>query len=493
MTSIGLNATQNLPETVLDTAIGSHHLETVSIRNRSHWILTLVEVMADAIIVAGAVFASYAVYHLLNLGARVHYPFHLVWTISFAIAALYVILLDREGAYCIGNSLLRIKETEKSLWVSAQVFLFVLPITFFTNIQLSRWVFVIALILAPVLQIIEKQIVLTGLQRVRASGFGVKRVVIYGAGKNGRRVFSALSRSPKIGLRPVAFVDDDPALAGQQIFEYSYRRDQSLKVAAEPISAEMLGRYQCDFLVLAIRNLAPARLAQIAEVARAAKVRLAFTSGHDFETDLLTEYADLDGIMLSVVGRPAKDWYYDLAKRPFDFLGSALLIALTAPVWVMIAIMVRMDSPGPILFRQKRVGAKGRQFDVFKFRSMYVDAPQYAFSPKESIDPRITKVGRFLRRTSLDELPQLLNVLFGDMSLVGPRPEMPFIADKYSALQRQRLQVTPGITGLWQLSADRSELIHENIQYDLYYIHHRSFFMDCAILIHTLLFAMRGV
>jgi lipopolysaccharide/colanic/teichoic acid biosynthesis glycosyltransferase len=145
------------------------------------------------------------------------------------------------------------------------------------------------------------------------------------------------------------------------------------------------------------------------------------------------------------------------------------------------------------LFRQQRAGKEGQLFQLYKFRTMHADAPAYAKSPTESRDPRITGLGRFLRRSSLDELPQLLNVLKGEMSLVGPRPEMPFLVEGYSARQRQRLQVLPGITGLWQLSADRAFLIHDNIQYDLYYIRHRSFFMDVAILLHTLVFAMRGV
>jgi lipopolysaccharide/colanic/teichoic acid biosynthesis glycosyltransferase len=102
-------------------------------------------------------------------------------------------------------------------------------------------------------------------------------------------------------------------------------------------------------------------------------------------------------------------------------------------------------------------------------------------------------VGRFIRRTSMDELPQLFNVLRGDMSLVGPRPEQPFIVEGYGVRERQRLCVLPGITGLWQLSADRAFLIHENLQYDLYYIRHRGFFLDLSILAHTALFAMRGV
>jgi lipopolysaccharide/colanic/teichoic acid biosynthesis glycosyltransferase len=124
---------------------------------------------------------------------------------------------------------------------------------------------------------------------------------------------------------------------------------------------------------------------------------------------------------------------------------------------------------------------------------MRVDVPKFGLHPTAADDPRVTRIGRWLRRTSLDELPQLINILKGDMSLVGPRPEMPFIVERYNARHRQRLQVTPGLTGLWQLSADRSFLIHENIQYDLYYIRHRNFFMDLAILLHTAEFAMKGM
>jgi lipopolysaccharide/colanic/teichoic acid biosynthesis glycosyltransferase len=124
---------------------------------------------------------------------------------------------------------------------------------------------------------------------------------------------------------------------------------------------------------------------------------------------------------------------------------------------------------------------------------MYHDVPPYGYSPRAQRDPRITRVGRFLRRSSLDELPQLLNVFLGQMSIVGPRPEMPFIVEQYTPLQRQRLVVKPGMTGLWQISADRAFLIHENLEYDLYYVRRRSLFMDIAILLHTFLHAAHGI
>jgi lipopolysaccharide/colanic/teichoic acid biosynthesis glycosyltransferase len=130
---------------------------------------------------------------------------------------------------------------------------------------------------------------------------------------------------------------------------------------------------------------------------------------------------------------------------------------------------------------------------MYKFRSMYSGSESYACSPTSGRDPRITRVGRVLRHTCIDELPQLVNVLRGEMSLVGPRPEMPFIVAQYEEIHRRRLVVKPGVTGLWQLSADRSAPIHHNISYDLYYVRNRNFLMDVAILLHTVVFAFRGV
>ncbi len=168
-------------------------------------------------------------------------------------------------------------------------------------------------------------------------------------------------------------------------------------------------------------------------------------------------------------------------------------MVLGAPVFLLLALLIKVDSRGAVLFRQERIGQNGKPFGMYKFRTMYTDAVPYDYSPCESSDPRITRIGKFLRRTSLDELPQLVNVLQGNMSLVGPRPEMPFIVQQYTERHRQRLQVKPGLTGLWQLSGDRAFLIHENVEYDLYYIQHRNFFMDLAILLHTSIFAMRGI
>ena len=146
-----------------------------------------------------------------------------------------------------------------------------------------------------------------------------------------------------------------------------------------------------------------------------------------------------------------------------------------------------MESRGPIFFTQFRMGVHNSTFRMVKFRTMYADLCGDDITPQATNDQRVTRVGQFLRKTSLDELPQMINVLRGEMSIVGPRPEMPFIVESYDDLQIQRLLVRPGITGLWQVSDKRKAPIHENIDYDLYYIQNQSLFLDLTIVAMTFL------
>jgi lipopolysaccharide/colanic/teichoic acid biosynthesis glycosyltransferase len=182
-----------------------------------------------------------------------------------------------------------------------------------------------------------------------------------------------------------------------------------------------------------------------------------------------------------------------LFKRSFDVLGSLLLLVVLSPLLFLTAILIKLDSPGPVFFRHDRVGRHGRHFLLWKYRSMKTSVPKYEMSPRSSADVRLTRVGRLIRRLSIDELPQLFNVLQGQMSLVGPRPEMPFIVARYRPLERQRLAAKPGITGLWQISAARSFPIHEHLHYDLHYIRNQNAILDCAILLRTITAVLGGV
>lgn len=178
-------------------------------------------------------------------------------------------------------------------------------------------------------------------------------------------------------------------------------------------------------------------------------------------------------------------FYAKHGKHLFDASAAFCLVLLFAPLMVLIALLIKLTSRGPVFFSHKRVGLNNELFLIYKFRSLHTDTPSYSEKPDSTEDVRITLVGKWLRKTSLDELPQLFNVLKGEMSLVGPRPEMPFLAEHYEPWENQRHLVRPGMTGLWQLSPRRRGSIREGIPVDLEYIENLSLWNDLKILLRT--------
>ena len=365
--------------------------------------------------------------------------------------------------------------------------------TFLWGHPLSRAVLAGAVVIAPLALTCVKQLKIHLVRMMHARGYGIQNVVIYGGGATGRRVFSALVHSPKLGLHPVAIVDDDERLADVPVYESGYRRQHSLRITPGPVTRDLIRRFNAGLVLISIPSIDCKQRDDVAGAAFAEGCSVSLVPALSCKAEMTAGYVDIDGLLISSLAAPSARRGYDLGKRLFDLVVATVLGLLMLPVWAAIALAIRLDSAGPVFFTQDRIGKNGVPFCLYKFRSMRTDAPKYGFHPQNSEDPRVTRVGKLLRRTSLDELPQLLNIFRGEMSLVGPRPEMPFIVAGYSEEQRQRLQVTPGLTGLWQLSADRAFLIHENPQYDVYYIRHRNFFMDVALLLHTVMFAMRGV
>ncbi len=460
---------------------------------RIRHLITACEALADLLTIALAVMTGYAVYHYFALGKQISYPPHTILGLSFAFALVLVLMLDRAGAYRRGNSLLRVRETEQILRVSLEAFLVVLGVSFFTGVLFSRWLLTLCLTLVPLSLFVQKTLMYLLIQSLHSKGYGVERVLIYGSGVTGRRVFSVLTRSPRLGMEPVALVDDDPSKVGSTIFELGYERRRCAQVIRGPVKNGMIRACSADLIIIAIPSIGRDAFLRTVQEAFIANARVSFVPSQFFPSAPMVDYQDIDGVLLASFDKSARRLSYEITKRLSDFFGSLTILVLGAPLFALLALLVKLDSPGPVLFRQERVGKDGKRFAMFKFRTMHAASDPYDFSPQASSDPRITRVGRFLRKTSLDEVPQIFNVLQGDMSLVGPRPEMPFIVDQYNDLHRRRLQVKPGLTGLWQLSGDRAFQIHENVEYDLYYIRYRNFFMDLAIMLHTTIFAMRGI
>ena len=214
-----------------------------------------------------------------------------------------------------------------------------------------------------------------------------------------------------------------------------------------------------------------------------------------------------------ITKNPQEQASYLAAKRLVDVLLSSLALVITAPILLVIALCVKTSSRGPILFRQTRVGKDGRLFTLYKFRTMYHDADpevhrrhvqslirsqssegKSAGPPMRKLvnDPRITPVGRFLRRTSLDELPQFFNVMRGDMSLVGPRPPLPYEVEAYHEWHFARLSALPGITGLWQVRGRSRVTFDEMVRMDIDYIAHRSLWLDLKIILLTVPAVLTG-
>jgi exopolysaccharide biosynthesis polyprenyl glycosylphosphotransferase len=210
-----------------------------------------------------------------------------------------------------------------------------------------------------------------------------------------------------------------------------------------------------------------------------------------------TQTADLFGIPLVRLRASAIEGRARAIKRLFDLVLSIPLLVLCLPLLPIIALAIRLDSPGPVLFRQVRVGENCRRFHMWKLRTMVENAedllseiveetPDGEIIYKRPDDPRVTRVGRVLRRYSLDELPQLVNVIRGEMSLVGPRPELPWMVERYGGWQRKRFAAPPGITGWWQVSGRASRGTHVRVEDDLYYIQNYSIWLDLRILWRTI-------
>lgn len=314
-----------------------------------------------------------------------------------------------------------------------------------------------------------------------------RRVLIVGAGALGQKVAQEILRDDFEELSLVGFVDDDYAdMLGTQ----SQIR-------------ELATKHQVTDVIIALPHSAYETLSEIVQKLDDVPLRLWIALGF-FDLALYrTKIDEFVNIPMLDLRASAIDDYQRLMKRGFDFLVGSLLLLFSLPLMGIIALLVALDDGFPVFFRQKRVGENGALFDMLKFRTMVKNAealqPQVRSYDKDGneiykseSDPRITRIGRILRRFSMDELPQFFNVVRGDMSLVGPRPEMPYLVEKYQPWQRKRFAVPPGLTGWWQVSGRSAKPMHLNTEDDLYYISNYSLWLDIQILMRTVWVVLIG-
>ncbi len=328
-----------------------------------------------------------------------------------------------------------------------------------------------------------------GMRRVRLSGHNVQRILVVGAGALGREITQKILAHREMGFEVVGFLDDDPGKAGTTVAGVPVVG--TLRQAEEVLTARSI-----DQVFLALPVEAHKKMLQLMELMARECVEIKLVPDILQFATLNAAVEDLDGtpvINLSQV--PLQGWN-SLVKRGMDLVIGAVALLPLLPVLPLVALAIWLEDRGPIFYRQERMGLDGKPFMILKFRSMRVDA-EATSGPVWAIkdDPRRTRVGGFLRRWSLDELPQIWNVLTGDMSIVGPRPERPtFVREFKHKIPRYMLRhrVKSGITGWAQVHGWRGNTsIKKRIQYDLYYIQNWSLALDFKILWMTLRHALR--
>lgn len=329
------------------------------------------------------------------------------------------------------------------------------------------------------------------------NGAGPRRIVIIGAGRAATRLASLLKSREPAEFELVGF------LTG--VGETDASSPPSPVLGRVEDAADLVQRLKIDDVVFAVPIRDDARNMRIALDVESLQARV-WVLPEQFDWAFShVKVEDVGGVPMVGLGESRIDTFDRLVKRSLDVVLSGIMLAAISPVLLVIALAIRLDSPGPILFRQQRVGENWKLFQMFKFRSMRTDPDAELTGKslpsadaikvhKKRDDPRVTRVGAFIRRTSLDELPQLWNVLKGDMSLVGPRPELPYLAELYEPWQWGRFAVPQGITGWWQVNGRSDKPMHLHTEDDLYYVQHYSLLMDLRILVKTVgvLFTGRG-
>lgn len=369
-------------------------------------------------------------------------------------------------------------------------------VLYLANIQLLRLTYIYFYVLTFVM-LLGYRAALRVWHRLRGhASNSVARILIVGAGKIGQEIVEEFDRQQWPGIEFVGFLDDDPS-------------KQHCQVSGVPILGRLdtitsiIQEKQVDEVLIALPSYAHDRLTNLIANLYRLPVRIRIAPDYFSLAFFGATVESLGGIALIGLRDPAIDEFQRFLKRIFDMVLSGISLVLLSPLFAFIALGIKLEDGGPIFYFAPRVGENGKLFRMIKFRSMIVNADKLQpvvnqvdsngnVIHKQVNDPRVTRLGRFIRRTSIDELPQLYNVLKGDMSLVGPRPELPWLVDKYEPWQHKRFAVPQGITGWWQVNGRSDNLMHLHTEQDLYYIQNYSLWLDLQILWRTVAVVLRG-
>jgi exopolysaccharide biosynthesis polyprenyl glycosylphosphotransferase len=453
----------------------------------------LLRVFVDAMAVATALFLASILRFELGLfvlGERAPAESVDYTILTLALIPIWLLLFWMYGLYEPRQVLSPVNEFKQVFHgvIAGAVLIFLADSVFRLNV--SRAWALLALVLGLVVVGGERLLVRKALHFMRRRGGDATRTIILGANHEALTVAKTLEREAWLGYRIVGYVDDEAPL-GEELADGRkiIGRTHELKT--------LIARHRARMVLVASSAVDPGRLNRLLWELQSTEVDLQITSG---TLDLMASRMSVQsvaGVPLLFVRRTGMNRAQQVLKRSIDLIGSLVGLILLSPFLAAIALWIKVDSEGGAFFGQVRSGQDRAPFTCWKFRTMVADAeerlgelehlsegPGLLFKLKD--DPRVTKTGRFLRRYSLDELPQLWNVLRGEMSLVGPRPALPSEVEQYDDWVANRLQVKPGMTGLWQVSGRTETSFADYVRYDLFYIQNWSLSLDLWILWRTL-------
>ncbi len=422
---------------------------------------------------------------------------HYIWLV-YTILPLWSFLFYYFSLYESQRTKTFWKEAWKLAKISFCGTLLLMAIVFVAKADyISRFFVILFGCLSFLFIFIERLILRTFLRAARKRGYNFRNILVIGTGRRAREVAEIIGKNKQWGLKLIGFVSDNPDMKIERVGKAPILGH----VADLP---SMLQRVVVDELIFAVSRKRLEELEEIFLICEEQGIRTRVAVNFFPHMIAKVHLEDLHGVPLLTFTTTPHDELLLAAKRVFDLMiASVVLVALT-PILLLIALMIKLTSAGPVLFRQTRVGLNGRHFTLYKFRSMWENAEELrndiahlnemkgpAF--KIHKDPRTTWVGRFLRKTSLDEFPQLYNVLLGDMSIVGPRPPLPEEVAKYERWQRRRLSMKPGLTCLWQING-RNKItdFKKWMELDLHYIDNWSLKLDLKIFIKTIFVVLAG-
>ena len=406
---------------------------------------------------------------------------YFTWHIIYAVSFLAIGFLIR--LYIPKRKMKFAKEISKIIQVQIYSMFVLLSVLFIVKtVDISRMFLLIYLITGFCVIVIYRFFVKQFLRAMRKKGFNQQFVLIVGAGSIGKRYTDNLENHPEYGLRVVGYLDD-----------YKQVNEKQKVLGKITDLSTILENKIIDEVVIALPLTVFSKYDKIISICEKAGVRVAIVP--DFYDILpaapsFERFGDLP--VINVRDIPLDEYVNKILKRLFDIAFALCAIIMTSPLLVAIAIGVKLTSPGPILFKQERVGLNRRSFYMYKFRSMK-DMPTQASDTEWTVenDPRRTKFGTFIRKTSLDEFPQFFNVLKGDMSIVGPRPERPYFVDQFKEeIPKYMIKhhVRPGITGWAQVCGLRGDTsIEDRIEHDIQYIENWTLLFDIRIIFKTII------